>query len=352
MPTEFGHKLKPERGEKLLQKLAPVLLPGEEVLFVAKCNNLRPMTNHILITNFRIAGEDGNGISIEFPHKAELTVTPDCRKETVAVAGASGGSMLFKMVQREDHDPLMRALHSARSSTSVAQVADAYAAAAATPGAQSTARAQRAAAGLWPATQVVGSRLSSKASQAVLRQCHGEENPWLILVAPGGAGLLAAWDDRLAIIKTGALTGLMAGSLGGERCATFHFSDITGVEYNSGMISGVLEVLTASYSGTANRDFWRGSTASRNADSNDPYTLSNTLPLPKHDYQRCLPQVQELMQRIRKAKEPAIKAHSSPGVEPPKSGLASELKHLEELRDAGALTEEEFAMAKQKLLMA
>lgn len=46
---------------------------------------------------------------------------------------------------------------------------------------------------------------------------------------------------------------------------TFMFHDVTGIEYNSGMHTGVLEVLTPSYQGSANKDFWRGKNRSRNA---------------------------------------------------------------------------------------
>lgn len=50
--------------------------------------------------------------------------------------------------------------------------------------------------------------------------------------------MLAAFDDRLLIVKTGAMTGFMAGSLGGGRISTFPYAEITGVEYNAGMLNG------------------------------------------------------------------------------------------------------------------
>jgi hypothetical protein len=78
-------------------------------------------------------------------------------------------------------------------------------------------------------------------------------------------GALIVFEDRCMIVKGGFWGGLMAGSFGGERAGTFYFTQITGIEYNSGMITGVLEILTASYQGSANKDYWRGSTKSRNA---------------------------------------------------------------------------------------
>jgi hypothetical protein len=147
--------------------------------------------------------------------------------------------------------------------------------------------------------------VTDKAARSLARLSSPGEEPWLVLAPGGASGVLAAWDDRLAIVKTGALTSFMAGSLGGERAAVFHFVDITGIEYNSGLISGVLEILTPSYHGTANSDFWRGTHRSRNANSNDPFTLSNTLPLPKPLYQAWTADIQTLRSRIAAFKRPA-----------------------------------------------
>ncbi len=202
----------------------------------------------------------------------------------------------------------------------------------------------------WPNSKIVGSKLTQKASDAISRQSHDDE-PWLILVSSGGGGVLAAFDDRLTIIKTGALTSLMAGSFGGERAATFYFRDVTGLEFNSGFAMGVLEVLTASYNGTANRDYWRGSNKSRNADSNDPYTLSNTLPLSKSEYNNALDNIKELRRRIARSKEQVVLAPSSQQL--PSTNTASlgdELMKLAELHKAGVLSDDEFQSAKKRLL--
>ena len=201
----------------------------------------------------------------------------------------------------------------------------------------------------WPNSKIMGSKLTQKASDAISRQSHDDE-PWFILVSLG-AGVLAAFDDRLAIIKTGALTSLSAGSFGGERAATFYFRDVTGVEFNSGMVTGVLEVLTASYNGTANKDFWRGTRQSRNADSNDPYTLSNTLPLSKVEYNNALDNIKELRQRIARSKEQVVLAPSAQQL--PSTSTASlgdELMKLAELHKAGVLSDDEFQSAKKRLL--
>jgi hypothetical protein len=346
MPTVFGNKIKPDKGQKIVSAFEPALLPGEEILFLAKCNNIRPMCDHVAITNFRVAGLSSGKIAVEFQYARSLSLVVDSKRETLLVAAQDGQSMLFKMVQREDHDQVEAFFSQGQSATPPVEALQAYEAAQANLK-DEAARLERARASLWPSTRVVGGKLSSKASQAILRQCNGDEQPWLILVSSGGAGLLAAFDDRLAIIKTGALTSFMAGSLGGERAATFHFRDVTGIEYNSGFVNGVLEILTPSYSGTANRDFWRGSNSSRNADSNDPWTLSNCLPLPKSEYNAALPEVSELRSRVSKSKEVVVNVSAALPTQP---GLADEIQRLAELRDSGVLTEGEFAEAKRRVL--
>jgi len=202
----------------------------------------------------------------------------------------------------------------------------------------------------WPSSKIVGSKLTQKASDAISRQSQDDE-PWFILVSSGGGGVLAAFDDRLTIIKTGALTSFMAGSFGGERAATFYFRDVTGLEFNSGIALGVLEVLTASYNGTANRDYWRGSNKSRNANSDDPYTLSNTLPLAKHEYNTALDDIKELRRRIARSKEQVVIAPNSQQPAPTNTAsLGDELIKLAELNKAGFLSDDEFQSAKKRLL--
>jgi hypothetical protein len=146
------------------------------------------------------------------------------------------------------------------------------------------------------------------------------------------------------IVKGGFWGGLMAGSLGGERAATFYLTQITGIEYNSGMLTGVLEVLTPSYQGTTNKDYWRGTNQSRNANSNDPWTLSNTLPLSKDGYRSAREMIDELKQMIAAAQRPAGVMQAAV------QDLTGELSKLAALRDSGILTDEEFSAAKAKLL--
>lgn len=157
-------------------------------------------------------------------------------------------------------------------------------------------------------------------------------------------GALLVFEDRCMIVKGGFIGGFMAGSLGGERASTFYFNQITGIEYNSGFVNGVLEILTPSYQGTANKDFWRGTTKSRNADSNDPWTLSNCLPLTKDGYNSARDLVDELKRMIANFGRPSQNSQSG------SFDLATEIAKLSDLYDKGILSEAEFSQAKSKLL--
>jgi len=195
--------------------------------------------------------------------------------------------------------------------------------------------------------QHCGGSLSKAASRAIAEVSRGDEIPWLILNPAGVTGVLVAFEDRLAIIKTGALTGFMAGSTFGGRQAVLYFVDINGIEFNAGMMNGVLEVLTASYQGSANKDFWQGTLSSRNADSNDPFTLSNTLPMMKSEYRACQEHINELRHRIAASKRPAA---APAAATPAPDSFADQVGKLAQLRADGLLSDEEFKAAKQKLM--
>lgn len=205
----------------------------------------------------------------------------------------------------------------------------------------------------YPEATYVGTvRLTNAAARAIERVSNPDETPWLIVGGGLGEGCLVAFDDRLAIIKTGAITGLMAGAMGGERTTVIHFTDITGIEYNSGIMTGVLEVLTASYEGTKNKDFWRGTGAGRNADSNDPFVLSNTLPLVKSDYKQGAKAIQQLRDRINRAKSRETTVIANVTVPDGAASGADELKKFADLLAAGAISQDEYDAAKRRILEA
>jgi hypothetical protein len=186
---------------------------------------------------------------------------------------------------------------------------------------------------------------------ALERNTRRDELPTMLITGTHDStdGSLIVYTDRCVLSKSGIIGGFMAGSLGGAREATFFFPDITGIEYNSGMLMGVLEILTASYSGGATKDFWSGITnPDRNKSQNDPRTSSNTLPLPKDDYLAAKELIEDLRSMIASSKTTKVVIEGNP--QPSSIGIADELEKLARLRDSGILSDEEFAASKAKLL--
>jgi hypothetical protein len=148
----------------------------------------------------------------------------------------------------------------------------------------------------------------------------------------------------------------MAGTLFGSRSTTFYYSDINAIEFNKQVLGSVLEVLTSSYQGTSNHDYWRGSTRGRNTNSGDPWTLSNTLPITNTEYTAARAEMSELRRRIAAAKQTTVNVSipaaypPAPAGSPSPDDLVSKLARLAELKDAGVLSDEEFAAAKARLL--
>lgn len=193
---------------------------------------------------------------------------------------------------------------------------------------------------------VVGS-VRTKVLEEVRRNCRDGELPEFVAGEPyQGAGALAAFSNRCLIIKKGALTGLMAGSVGGGRVTTFMYSDITGIEYNAGWITGVLEVLTPSYQGSTNKDFWRGTFSGRNKNADDPFTLSNTLPWGKSFYEHVRPKIEWMKHQVAEMKRPAV--HAQPTPSPGQPDLAGEIAKLAHLHEQGALDDDEFRRANRR----
>jgi len=122
--------------------------------------------------------------------------------------------------------------------------------------------------------------------------------------------------------------------------------DINGIEVNTGLINGVIEINTPSYQGTGQKDFWN-----IKDEDKDPYKVINCLPIAKSDLKHYKPHIDRLRKMIREAK----RGHSAPPPTPDPaaygaSSLVSELEKLASLRDYGVLTEEEFQQAKKRLL--
>ncbi|PRB71337.1 SHOCT domain-containing protein [Arthrobacter sp. MYb213] len=364
---QIGHGIKDKHVAKVLVTVHPYLSDGEEVRAIVK-GGTKFFSELIVLTSVKIIEIDAGGEATsklgysEFDPEDFLIKKSDSKLVTKLLSGtvlkwsfnAFKGSTEDRDLFLSIVDPIARAQDNTFMQTNIVP-GDPYPQAPDSPkvGTPVVAGTHYLTArdlpdDLWAGILLPLGKPRKKATNAILRMGHNGERPWMVLVS-FTAGLIAAFDDRLVVIKTGAWNSFGAGSFGGERSATIYYSDITGIEYNSGLMMGVLEILTPSYSGSANKDYWKGSTSSFNADANNPFTLSNTLPLDKSDYNKALPEINELRRRIAESKK-VIVHMPAPVPVTQEPSLGTRLRELKDLHSEGILTDQEFSVAKEKLL--
>lgn len=345
MAPLIGAKLKEKHTTAWLDSLAGHLYPGEEINVLAKTTMIRPMVDALGVTNARVIAFQGSELGskgIKRELATDQIVEVRIHKRNLVIIDRDGEGISFGALLEADTDMVADAIRQLIASGTPANVRTAIAARV-----EERTRLSDA----WARVEVIGKMPSARVWKTLKDNSTAGDVP-LFVIGSGTSGVFAAFRDRCMIVKVGGMTSMMAGSLGGGRITTFHYTEVTGIEYNSGFINGVLEVLTPSYQGSANKDYWRGVTKSRNADSNDPWTLSNTLPLDKPTYQMALPRLNKMRQHIAEAKRPQVVVSQAPAapVSNGQNGLADELAKLASLRDRGVLDEDEFQTAKRAAL--
>lgn len=150
---------------------------------------------------------------------------------------------------------------------------------------------------------------------------------------------LVALPQSCIIVKPG----FMAGATGGGRFTEFHYTDITGIEVNTGIVNAVVEVTTPAYQGKS-KDFWSG------GKDEDPFRVSNCLPGSKSLFCQGegAARIEQLRVLVRKAKQ--VHATAAPAATAPVVDHAEKIRKLAQLRADGILTAAEFDEAKQKIL--
>jgi hypothetical protein len=352
MHPTIGSKVKDKQARSWIPALQQLLYSGEDVIALSRTNLLKPMADGLCVTTARViafggANLQGGQVAVQaladnilsaglqkrfMGRNCLILSTRDGQELNFGDIPADDAQMVLATVERLAATGIPPTLHRA-ASDQVRAAAEADAA--------------------WSTVRVVGNQPNTKTWKAIREHAMPGEVPWFVVGAETAGGALVAFADRCMIVKVGAMTSMMAGSFGGGRITTFPYGEITGIEYNAGMMSGVLEILTPSYQGSANKDYWRGTFKSVNSDSNNPWALSNTLPIGKPIYQQALPLLNEMRAKIADAKRPTIVMNGPPSAQPASGGggLADEIGKLAALRDQGVLSEQEFQAAKQAAIV-
>lgn len=354
---QVGDKIKKNLVPEVSSQLKNLLPPDEEIVGIFNATAIKPLIEAIVITNARIVC-----VVKEFPdgwkyvkelHRGDITslsakrtklsnflYTPlkvrtkddkehkyaDVRKDEAdeivkLISGISGSPERLSSILERRREAVTKhnAEYEAREQTTVKQE-------------KSTHRTEPL--DKWAAVSI--GKVNKASIREVEKSCRPGEMPEFIL-GDGINGVLAAFEDRCMVIKKGLGTSFMAGSLGGGRVATFAYRDITGIEYNSGIVTGVLEILTASYTGKTTNSPWSF------GNDKSAHESSNTLPWDKRFYNQVRPQIEWMQQKIHESKtgtQQAVAQVSS----------SDELSKLAALHKQGILTDKEFAEAKQKIL--
>jgi hypothetical protein len=341
LSIKLGVKVTESVFHTVVKDLQDKLVDGELIQFMGLTNNLRPLMKYLFVTNERIIGvfhPDKNIIKKEIPHskiKAAGLGTGLLDNKSLIVETIDNEQNNFGTIKKEDAEfviNLLKQLHGSQSSPNYDELR-----------LEKTKLAVRKQAEI----SIIGRKPNQKSMQIILDHCHENETPRFIISTGLGTGVFVAFEDRCMIIKVGSITSFMAGSLFGGRVSTFHYGEITGIEYNSGWINGVLEVLTASYDGNKNKDFWKGTLKSRNADSNDPWTLSNCLPLDRNTYNLAQNSLNDLRKLISDSKKPQVIINN---LQNTTVDLSAQIKELASLHTKGILSDQEFSDAKAKLI--
>jgi len=141
-------------------------------------------------------------------------------------------------------------------------------------------------------------------------------------------------DRRIYILKYG----FMAGRTFRGQCTAYRFNQITGLESRKTLVTGILEVLTATDRDTGSKTLWGvGKKSAVRADN----TIAYSLMFQGASFQRGFSIARETIQEAVSANTVYAVGHES---------AADEIGKLALLRDKGTLTEEEFQAKKRQLL--
>jgi hypothetical protein len=169
--------------------------------------------------------------------------------------------------------------------------------------------------------------LHAQAVEAVEQTLAGDETVRLVIHGASNQAIIAT-DRRALVFKKG----FMAGATLGSELTSWAYGNLVGVQIHTGMLSGAVVLQAPGQSGSRTSP-WKG-------DETGPDQAPNAIPLTR-PFDQARAGVAELGRMIDGAHRSAPAASVS---------VADELRKLADLRSEGALTEDEFAALKTKLL--
>ncbi|MEV3925918.1 SHOCT domain-containing protein [Actinomadura coerulea] len=178
------------------------------------------------------------------------------------------------------------------------------------------------------------SRLHRKANEVLDQNLSPGETVQVIITGANSQAIIGT-DRRVFVYKKG----IFAGASFGAEITSWDYRGVVGVQIHTGMMTGAVIVQAPGQSGVR--------TSSWKAGEGDPYKAPNAIPIVR-PWDQAQVGVARLRQLIEEAHQSTEGSEGRSAARP--STIADELKKLADLRDAGALSEEEFLSLKAKVL--
>src|SRR5439155_7300162 len=136
---------------------------------------------------------------------------------------------------------------------------------------------------------------------------------------------LVALEDRILLVKPGFHAGTTFGSL----VTTLHYSDVTGVQVHTFLLSGWIEISSPSFQGRERkRNRWP------HGQDRDVYKLPNCIPISRRRLDDYQPALRRLMDQLAQFKRPVVKPAQ-------RSSLLVDADRVADLAARGVISEEE-----------
>ncbi|MGH3001414.1 MAG: SHOCT domain-containing protein [Gaiellaceae bacterium] len=155
------------------------------------------------------------------------------------------------------------------------------------------------------------------------------ENARLCLRGRFGHALVCL-DDRLLILKRG----FRAGTTFGAMAATIFYRDVTGIQVRMQLVSGWIEISSPSFQGSERKRAW-----DLRATDRDVFKQPNCVAIQRRHVPVYQVALSELRRLVAEAK-----------LEPDHGGVVDQIERLAALRRQGVVSEDEFALAKSRIL--
>jgi hypothetical protein len=173
-----------------------------------------------------------------------------------------------------------------------------------------------------------------KDADALLQQNLMPGEPVLAIVRGSYDSAAVATDRRIFVFKKG----LFSGAAMAKKLISWDYRNVTGVQVETGMISGAFVIQAAGAQAT-DASFWGGG-------NNDAMKATNAVALARDHFDQAKAGAALIRELISKSHDSA----AAPVAAPAAPDITDQIRKLGELRDAGILTAEEFDSKKGELL--